>query len=804
MARRIILWAILAMLAGAFVRECVRVAFIQDDVYITLRYVANFVHGHGLVFNIGERVEGYTCFLWVLILSAASLLSIGLEQAAQWLSVAFGVLSLAAAYLLARTIPSQTRVSSVKPDDARREWFDLAVPLLMAFSGAFSFWSVSGMETSLFVFLVLSGLAAHFRDIRRTRPSVAFAGFMVAAALTRPEGALVFAVIVGSHLIAVLLERFGTKKAEPVLAVRAVFVEAGLFAVPYAAYTLFRLFYYGYLFPNTFYAKTGMSSAYLHAGIVYFVSFAKSYALYGVLLVSPAVLFVKKELRYHAGMLFATVVVYSLYVVVVGGDVLALHRFFLPILPLVYILAVRTLGFAVDLFGGRKLRGVLAGTVFWVLVIGFAWLVNHGEKAQIESSRHMERSLVFKMKHHAEWLEERREDEGRTIVAAATTIGALGYFSNATVIDMLGLTDAHIAHHPKPIPDISGDASVPWKEKNYNADYVLSRKPDYIIFSTGLKPSAYAERALFVQKGFFRDYYAQYVTFPNFPESEIFYTRRDRSGMASAPPDTTRQHVSAKYIGLYIAALGLYNQFNAGKDPAVGEKLETMLNEIVSSAPPEFADAHRLLGDVYRIRGDLPRAEAYYREAVSRDDLNFESHYHLHVITQNRKDFTTSQYHLDKAYNSSPFGIVTEKPYHLGYILIQLKRYDEAVRELGRALKRVSSVEDRAIIRTYTASAYMDKGTFAEAEKETVEALRLKPDHAEAHYIYALLFSHMNRAADMQSHAGEAIRLAQAAVKTDPGNMDNHLLLAKLYSLLGQAPEANASYAEYQRLLMAH
>jgi len=502
--------------------------------------------------------------------------------------------------------------------------------------------------------------------------------------------------------------------------------------------------------------------------------------------------------------LYATIVVYSLYVVMVGGDVLAIHRFFLPVLPLVYILSVRTLGYAAESVGGGKRRRLTALALFWVPVIGFAWMVNQGEREKIVASRHMERSLVFKMKHNAQWLEERREDEGRTIVVAATTIGALGYFSSAVVIDMLGLTDAHIAHHPNPIPDISGDASVPWKEKNYNADYVLYRKPDYIIFSTGLKPSAFAERALFVQKGFFRDYYAQYVTFPDFPESEIFYTRRDRSGMASTPPDTTGQHVSAKYIGLYIAALGLYNQFNAGKDPVVGEKLETMLNEIVGTAPPEFADAHRLLGDVYRIRGDLPRAEAYYREAVSRDDLNFESHYHLHVITQNRKDFTTSQYHLDKAYNSSPFGIVTEKPYHLGYILIQLKRYDEAIRELGRALKRVSSVEDRAIIRTYTASAYMDKGTFAEAEKEIVEALRLKPDHAEAHYIYALLFSHMNRAADMQSHAGEAIRLAQAAVKTDPGNMDNHLLLAKLYSLLGQAPEANASYAEYQKLLMAH
>jgi len=94
---------------------------------------------------------------------------------------------------------------------------------------------------------------------------------MVAAALTRPEGALVFAVVIASHFAFVLIERFGAGTGDRKLAVRAVLVETGLFAAPYAAYTLFRLFYYGYLFPNTFYAKTGMSSADLNAGITYFL-----------------------------------------------------------------------------------------------------------------------------------------------------------------------------------------------------------------------------------------------------------------------------------------------------------------------------------------------------------------------------------------------------------------------------------------------------------------------------------------------------------------------------------------------------
>ncbi|MCY3959730.1 MAG: hypothetical protein OXG65_15775, partial [Chloroflexi bacterium] len=40
--------------------------FISDDAFISFRYVRNLLEGHGLVFNPGEYVEGYTNFLWVL------------------------------------------------------------------------------------------------------------------------------------------------------------------------------------------------------------------------------------------------------------------------------------------------------------------------------------------------------------------------------------------------------------------------------------------------------------------------------------------------------------------------------------------------------------------------------------------------------------------------------------------------------------------------------------------------------------------------------------------------------------------
>ena len=44
---------------------------IGEDCFISFRYVENFVEGKGLVYNLGERVEGYSNFLWVMVLGLA-------------------------------------------------------------------------------------------------------------------------------------------------------------------------------------------------------------------------------------------------------------------------------------------------------------------------------------------------------------------------------------------------------------------------------------------------------------------------------------------------------------------------------------------------------------------------------------------------------------------------------------------------------------------------------------------------------------------------------------------------------------
>src|SRR5262245_37848737 len=69
--------------AGALVFAAWRALALRwttDDAFISFRYAQNWLDGLGLVFNAGERVEGYTNFLWT-VWSALGL-ALGFDAAA--------------------------------------------------------------------------------------------------------------------------------------------------------------------------------------------------------------------------------------------------------------------------------------------------------------------------------------------------------------------------------------------------------------------------------------------------------------------------------------------------------------------------------------------------------------------------------------------------------------------------------------------------------------------------------------------------------------------------------------------------
>ncbi len=152
--------------------------FFVDDAFITFRYVQQFVAGNGLVYNIGERVEGYSNFLWVMLLSPPYALGADLVMAARVLSIMLSVGTLILVFYL-----------------ARRSSYPILAPIMLAAAGPFGAWTIGGLETSLFAFLLTASTAAFVREEERGYGWTSGLLFGLLA-LARTEGVIFFALAV--------------------------------------------------------------------------------------------------------------------------------------------------------------------------------------------------------------------------------------------------------------------------------------------------------------------------------------------------------------------------------------------------------------------------------------------------------------------------------------------------------------------------------------------------------------------------------------------------------------------------------
>ena len=159
--------------------------FLCDDAFISFRYTRNLLEGHGLVFNPGEYVEGYTNFLWILELAAIwGIFGLRPEHAAPWLSVAYTVATIAAILWWVARLPSLRNRGLVG-------WMALG---LLCSSATFAVWtSGGGLETRQFTFFIVTAVVC-LSLYANSRAGLLTASFSLAAAeLTRPEGLLLAA-----------------------------------------------------------------------------------------------------------------------------------------------------------------------------------------------------------------------------------------------------------------------------------------------------------------------------------------------------------------------------------------------------------------------------------------------------------------------------------------------------------------------------------------------------------------------------------------------------------------------------------
>ncbi len=621
----------LILIIFLFLRNAIPYKFIQDDAYTSMRYAENFVNGAGLVFNHGEKVEGYTNFLWVILLSGYRILqnvfsigNVSLENAASFLSLFFAIVSLILTYILAEVI-NKSETGKDSPLDKFLKMIKQLLPLLLlAYSTPLIYWGVSGMETTLFLSLVILSAILFLKKRDRHRPGYLFAFVCMLNSFVRPEGAIIYALYLAWELGSeyYLLRKGKEKISLPRLLNKKIIAETSLFILPLILYTLFRLSYYGYPLPNTFYAKTEFSFRFLERGIAYASAFAKDFLFYGLFLLPVVTMSARKTMTDKNLFLLFVSLSWSGMIIILGGDVLPLHRFFLPVLPFFYILTVESIFQAINIYNEKnvKLSGMLQLIVAGLLI--FYAFANYGRVlGEMDEKRGFEAGLVKKMKIYSAWLNSK---EDKKAAVALSTIGAFSYSTNADIIDIVGLTDKFISHNPKEIKGIDEELPVIWKERHYNSDYVMDRKPDYIIFPAGAKPSAFAECALFIHPEFRKNYYTQIFYSDELRQMLPVFTRKENVRKLNE-----MENNAGSFLRHYINAGNLFLKMTEKKDTTLLMQVVFECREAEKSSPQFISESETLIGMALFHAGRKNDAEEYFRRAIESDESNSMALYYL-------------------------------------------------------------------------------------------------------------------------------------------------------------------------------
>jgi arabinofuranosyltransferase len=480
---------------------------IVDDAYISFRYASNLARGLGLVYNPGERVEGYSNFLWTLLLAAGARLGCDIVQLSIVLALAAALATTVVLWIWSRDLFTGAPAGAglledadggAGADGAKGAVLAALPPLLYAAMGSQARFVVSGMETLLFGFLLV---AAAWLLVMRDRALAAGCVFALAA-MTRPEGVMYALLAGGVDLLAA--SGAPGRPAQPWR--RSLLIAAGFLGL-FLPYFAWRYSYYGYPLPNTYYVKAaGFTAGRVVRGARLLAEVAAWWSIYPVVVLAAAALPVlipkagarpcfagRSALRLRSSAALAAVFVVATIAVFlyVGGDFLAFFgpRFLMPALPFLLLLASLGLGnvcrWASRWPGVSRRKAVtqqpaaprpwralriavaIAGAV--VLLANAQWLS--------WPARSFDRVGLA-------WLMASYEDLGRylgaatppTAVLADGVAGIVPYFSERVNIDMYGLADLHIGHMTP--------LAVGFKEvahEKYDPRYVLGRRPDLLV-----------------------------------------------------------------------------------------------------------------------------------------------------------------------------------------------------------------------------------------------------------------------------------------------------------------------------------
>jgi len=413
---------------------------ICDDAYISLVYAKNLFNGLGLIYNEGEQVEGYTNFVWTLIMSVPFFIK---QDPIIFIKVCGAISGIVLAMATYSTLyRSCGRLTAI-----------LTAALLIS-SESIIYMTQWGLETIFFAACLTSCLALMLGD----KPQIKLSAVVYAiTCMTRIE-AIIFLPVLTLFLL------FRSRKQ----CLTFIVLSMSIFSV----YFLWRYQYYGYLMPNTFYAKVGGGGFKLVArGADYWVEQAKALGIFYPIILSviafPAMLFKRpadRSLLLSTALFFFLSITATAYICYVGGDVFN-ERFIIHYLSFYLIFSACIVRWILDLVS-RQLGRKSYSEALTALIMAFLYLGIFTTPVRYPYSTHLTGWISLAQRLNADL----RPHE----LFASDAAGALRYYAERNMIDILGLTDSTIAHKK-----VELGKGVAGHEK-LDDQYVLSRSPVFI------------------------------------------------------------------------------------------------------------------------------------------------------------------------------------------------------------------------------------------------------------------------------------------------------------------------------------
>lgn len=489
---RIILWAagaLILLTAGWFVWQEVRIGgelgFPLDDAWIHCQYARNLAEGRGYVYVPGDPpTPGSTSPLWTLLLAGAFRFSSECVLTAKLLGLALFALLVWLTYRAAQSL-------------GQAPWIAGLAAILVALSARLTWGSLSGMEISLYAALTVAGLWWHTAAL----PYLSTAAFALAA-LSRPECYLLFPL---AWLDRLLVERLLWKRVSWGGFFRQAAAHSALYLAILAPNLAFNYAAIGHLFPTTFYAKVkgglldtllaGDMLAALRLGATNGVNYMISYAAYlaetNLFLLVPAAFGwvamalapLRRAEERASWFLPLTFVAYPLIVGTVfwtregfGGVITRYVANLGPLYALLAAIGVGALGRYVATqaqehphWARRAVGLTTALALAYALAAEAQGGIQHGW--MVENTNHFQVAL-------GKWVDA---NIPRDALIAVNDVGAIEYFSNRRLLDLVGLVTPDILPYIQASDGPQGEPEI--------LEYVRQRRPDYIIVYPKLYPA---------------------------------------------------------------------------------------------------------------------------------------------------------------------------------------------------------------------------------------------------------------------------------------------------------------------------